>query len=164
MDILSTIGVADIVAVVILLFAAFHGLHRGLSGELAQVVGIVVAIAVGFVVFAPLGTCLVDRLQLTPAVARVAASVATLAVSMIAMIIVVTTLKRVLEFVIGETLDRILGFVAGVVRGAVIVVVLFLVMNIVPSEKLNHMFGEGSYIGSAVIQFLPFLRDEIEVR
>ncbi len=162
MDILSTIGVADVVAVLIFLLVAFHGLHRGLSGELSQVVGIVAAIVVAFVVFDPLGMYLIKELDLSPTVARIAALIATMMLSMLVMATIVTILRRCLEIVLGDRLDRIAGFVAGAVRAVVIVSLLFLVMNVLPSEKLNHMFGEDSYVGCALIHYLSSLRDRIE--
>jgi membrane protein required for colicin V production len=162
MEILSTIGVADVVAILIVLFAAFHGLHRGLSGELSQVVGIVAAIVVAFVAFNPLGAYLMDEFELSPTIARISALVGTMMLSMLVMAVIVSTLKRLLEIVIGDRLDRAMGFVAGVLRAAVIVAILFLVMNVLPSRKLNYMFGEGSYVGCAAIHYLPFLREHTE--
>jgi len=152
----------DIAILVVVLFGLFRGYVRGLSGELAQLASVVAAFVLGLTLHPPLSTWLSEKTRLAGQNARTMAFVTTVLGSVLAMIILRYLIKRIMRVVIEEKVDKPAGLVAGGVKTVVLVLIVVVVMNLWPHEYLNRKFGEESVVGSAVLRYMPSLRETIE--
>lgn len=155
-------SLVDTIAVVLVLFGTAIGLRRRLSGELAHVISMIVAVAVGFSVRRPLGEWLLENSRLSPAAAQVLALIGLIVLAALAMAAVRIVLRKAMRVVFEEHVDIIGGAVAGFVRAALFIAVVFLVMNMIPHEGLNRIFGETSFWGRIVNRYTPVLEEKIE--
>jgi uncharacterized membrane protein required for colicin V production len=159
---LHNLNTVDIIALVLLAVGAFQGLRRGLSGELARLVGVVIAFLAGVRFHEPVAAWCIEHTRLDYWPARTLAFTLTIAVGMAVMILVRLVLGRVIQIVIAEGLNRLGGILAGTVRSAVMILVVFLVVNMLtPDSFLGHAFGDDSAIGRVVRRYVPLVRDRL---
>ncbi|MBN2302079.1 MAG: CvpA family protein [Lentisphaerae bacterium] len=156
------LSVIDIVALVIVALGALIGYRRGLSGELAQLISVIVAFVISLLLYHPVGSWLHEHTQLNnrPQAAHAVAFIATIIGATIAMIILRYLLKRIMQVVIEKEVDKIGGVIAGFVRASILVVIVFLLLNMWPHEYLNRLFGEESVIGTAVLHCMPSFEEQ----
>jgi len=151
----------DVVALILILVGTLIGWRRGLSGELAHVISIIVAFILSISLHYPIGMWLGEHTRLSDDAGRTLAFVLTITFSMLAMAMVRFLIKNILKVVIEKEADKLGGLIAGFVRSAVMIIMLFLIMNMWPHEYLNRKFGEESLIGSVVIRCMPSLQSAV---
>ena len=150
----------DLAALLVLLWGMLRGLRRGLSGELAQLAGVVVAFLFGLRVYAPFADWLLTYTRLTGRSVQAAAFLATVVAALIVLIVLHALLRGLVRLVVEERIDRPLGLAAGAVRSAVLIAIIFVIINLWPSEYLNRTFGEESVVGNLLLRCMPALREE----
>ena len=153
-------NVFDIAALIFIVVSTLHGCFRGLSGELAHLVSVVVAFIFGLYFYQPFGSWLLENTRLTDQPARALAFLTTILVALVAMILLRFVLRRIMRIVFEEKIDKVAGCFAGFIRSSVIVIIIFLVMNLWPNEYLNRRCGEESVIGGLLLKYVPSLREE----
>ncbi|OVE75574.1 hypothetical protein BVX97_04090 [bacterium E08(2017)] len=153
---------ADLVSLIVIAIGIFVGYRRKLSGEIAILISVAAALFVGFFFFEPLGVWLATNTDLGINGARIATYVFIILGSSVVMVVLRLVLGKVLKIVIGEEADKIGGAIAGFVRSSIFVLIIFLLMNIIPNENLNRVFGEGSFIGRQTLKILPSIEEVIE--
>jgi len=158
----STLNAVDIVAFVAIAIGVWQGFRRRLSGELAGLISSAVALLAGLLLCRPIGDALLANTRLGPEAARTLGFVLAATTAGILMVVLRFVLKGVMQIVVEETTDKIAGCIAGAVRMTVIVLIAFLIMNLVPHDYLNRLFGEESLIGRGVLRGVPVIRDKIE--
>lgn len=153
-DLLIPLSAVDIAAVILMLLCAIRGLRRGLSGELASALSLLSAFVLAMYFWRPLLSWIEENTLLEQGSAKAAAFVATFFLGLVLILVLGALLKRIISVAIKDEADKVGGFFAGIVRSVVIVAIVFLLMNLVPSEYLNRKFGEESLIGRALIRHL----------
>jgi len=152
----------DVIALVVAAAVAVHGFFRRLSGEVAGLIGSVVALVVGLSLCRPIGAWMYEHTRLEEQPARAVAFLVTVIAATVVMVLLRMLLSKLMKLVFEPTTDRIGGVVAGFLRGTVYVILFFLLMNLWPHEYLNRVFGEESVIGIAVVEQIPFVRERIK--
>ena len=152
----------DLVAMVLILVGLLQGIRRGLSGELAHILGTVAAIIAVPLSHRPIASWLLENAGLEPRAAGAIALFFAVITGIVVLVILRGVLKRVLGVVIEKEADRFAGAFAGAARAAVLVAVLFLLLNLVPHPPTNRLFGEDSVAGRAVLRIMPALREKLE--
>lgn len=158
------INVIDIVACVFILLSMLHGYKRGLSGEVAQLVGVLVGFCLGMAGYRPFAAWMAANTRVSGGVADVLAFIVILVFSTGALVLVRVVLSRVMRVVFDESLNKGGGVIAAFIRSGVVTLIMFIVMNLVPHPYLNEQFGQASLIGRGTLRILPVLRAEIERR
>jgi hypothetical protein len=151
----------DVAAAVVVLFTAFQGFRRRLSGEVARAAAAVAALAVGLACCGPLGTWMDAHTRLDPDTGRAVAFVAAAIAAGAVMIVLRISLKRLMQVAFHPAADRVGGVAAGVARGAAVVLIVVLAMNLWPNDYLNRVFGVESWLGRHVQNYVPAARDRI---
>jgi len=159
MDSLPPISIVDILALIAVALGTLQGWHRGLSGELARLAGIVAALILGLYLFHPFGDWILKHTLLGLRAANTLAFLTTAIAATVVMVVLRFLLKRLMKIVIEERADKVGGLFAGLVRCSAFVFIVFLIMNLWPHDYLNRKFGEESLIGAAIIRFVPSLRE-----
>jgi uncharacterized membrane protein required for colicin V production len=162
MDIPSGMSVVDIVALLFILIGAIQGFFRGLSGEIARLIGIILAFVAGLTLYGPVGEWVSSNTKLGGQGAHALAFITTILLSIIIMVLLRSIIKRMVKVVFAEGFDKGAGVVAGMLRMSIIVCIIFLCMNLIPHEYLNRVFGEESAIGRVVVKYVPTVRETLE--
>ena len=158
----TPLNAVDILAFVVIAIGVWQGFRRRLSGELAGLISSAVALLAGVLLCRPLGESLLNNTRLSAEAARMIAFVLAVALAGGLMVLLRFVLKGVMQVVVEETTDKICGCIAGAVRMTVIVLIGFLIMNLMPHEYTNRLFGEESLIGRGVLKSMPVVREKIE--
>lgn len=157
-------SVMDVLALAFLVLTTIKAVRRGLSGEFAHVFSFVPAFLAGLFGFPYCARWLVEHLKMEPEFAQAFAFIMAFVVALIVLLSVRLALRNLLKLSLPESLDRIGGLIAGLLRGGVIVLTVFILLNLLPHAPTNERFGEQSAIGRAVVARLPQMRAEVERR
>ena len=156
------LNVVDLVAIIFILLSAIHGLIRKLSGELAHLIGFVVAWLVGRWAYGSVGTWLSEQTSLGARLGSAVAFLIAVLSALLLMILLRWGTRRAMTVVFEPHVDRVGGLVAGLVRGSLIVGLVFFAVTAFPNAFLNRVFGEESLIGRNVIFLSPKLESFFE--
>lgn len=128
----------------ILLYGAAMGAVRGLSHELATLIGMVVAVIVTRLFYEPVSAWICDRWGWNPEVTRLAAVVVLALVVLYGMRLLRIALGALMTFAFKGLVERLGGLVAGFCRLGVIFLVLLLAAYFVPSARLQRAVEESA--------------------
>ena len=140
--------------VAVLLYGAAMGAVRGLSYELAMLVGMVVAAVVTRLFYEPVSFWICDRWGWNEEVTRLFAVVLLALLVLYGMRLVRIALGALMTFSFKGLVERVGGLLAGFVRLGAIALVLLLAASFVPSSKLQRAVMLDSTVGR---QALPLL-------
>lgn len=151
-------NLVDLAAVVLVILAALRGMLRGLSGELAALVGAGAGLLLGLMAYAPCADWLVKQAHMSER-AALTASFGVIVIGAIMLFLVVRwAMGKVMHVVVEPGPDRACGIVAGLLHGLVLVVIVFVLLNLAPNAELNRLFGSESFVGTLVHRAAPDLR------
>ena len=162
MQSLAFISIVDLVALVFILLSSIVGYIRGLSGEIARLVGMVAACVVGVVTYEPAAAWLAAHSHLEERLARALTFAVIVLTSIVVMFVLRFVCKHVMRLVIDESFDKKGGMLAAVLHSSLFVFMVFVAMNLWPSEALNRKFGEESVIGRLTVRMMPVLKEQVE--
>lgn len=166
----------DILFLAFVLLFVFSGIKHGLSGELAHVITLTAVLA-GICFFYPqLIDLATESWRALPETAvRIAVPLVMALAAVLLFFLVRVLLKQLLKSKLSEFSDKAVGGVVGVLRGALLGLVLFSGLSLIPSEALYRTLSEKSLIGAWVcntltpwaqprIMELPVLKDRVSER
>jgi uncharacterized membrane protein required for colicin V production len=162
MDSLPQLSLIDMIAILLVAAGGIQGFFRGLSGEIARLVGTILAFFAGVWLREPVGAWIVENTRLEDRAATATAFTATVILALLIMLVVRMVIKRLVKVVFAEGFDKSMGVFAGLLRMSIIVLIIFLCMNLIPHDYLNRVFGEESAIGRVVVKYVPMVRDALE--
>ena len=164
MNYLPVINVIDIAALIIIGVNIIIGMRRGLSGELAGLVGTIAAFGLGAHFLAPFGAWLKDHTRLGERPAQALAFISVVVCVIIVMILLRLILGKIMKLSFEPAVDKIGGFVSGLVRSCVLVLIIVVSVQICPNDYLNRKFGEESVVGRSVVKYvMPRVEDKAPV-
>ena len=138
----------------VLLYGAAMGVVRGLSHELATLIGMVVAILVTRLFYEPLAAWICARWGWNPEITRLAAVVALALASLYGLRAIRIGLGSMVTFSFKGLVERMGGLVTGAVRQGSIFLVLMLAASFVPSTGLQRAVMYDSATGRVVLPHL----------
>ena len=152
------LNVVDVAAVALLAWGALTGLIRGLSGEIARIISLVLACVGGLFAYQPLTHKVMEYTRIPEQWAQPAA--------FIAVFILVWFFIKIFRILIGGLLElatdekslfqRITGMGAGFARMFILVGAVFFFMTIIPNERMNQLFGVESRVGQVYQKCRPY--------
>jgi uncharacterized membrane protein required for colicin V production len=156
------VSVVDIVAVLIICLSTLRGFHRGLSGELAQLVSLILAFVVGVYTYRPFGTWILNNTHASSRTAHTVAFVVAVASVILAAVLLGFVFRRIMKIVFDPKVDKPGGGLAGFVSGTLAVILILVMLNLWPHAYLNRKCGEESVIGRLVVKFMPAVREKAD--
>lgn len=162
MDTLPPPSLIDLLALAMLVLGGVQGYFRGLSGELARLISVIIAFMLGLRFYHPFGSWALEHTRLEGRPSLALAFVVTVVTVIVVLLVLRHVIKRIMKIVVEEQVEKSGGVLAGVVRAMVYVVIVFVVLNLVPHEYLNRKFGEESLIGTAIQGAMPHMQELIE--
>ena len=138
----------------VLLYGATMGTIRGLSYELATLVGMVVAVLVTRLFYEPASAWLCARWNLDPGITRLLAVAGLALLALYGMRALRIGLGALVTFSFKGAAERLGGLLTGAVRQSAIFLVLLLAASFVPSAGLQRAVMVESKIGQAALPHL----------
>ena len=149
----TTLNWVDWLFLAVLLYGAVMGLARGLSHELATLIGMVVAVLVTRIFYEPVSAWLCEKWDWDPEITRLVAVVALALLTLWGMRALRLALGTLMTFSFKGPVERIGGLLTGFVRLGAIFLVLLLAGYFVPSAWLQRAV-EDSTTGQTVLPYL----------
>ena len=162
MNSIPELNLVDIIALALVAIGGIQGFFRGLSGELARLIGTILAFIAGVSLHNAVGSWVQENTRLEDQAAHAVAFIATVILAIVIMILLRLILKKLIKVVFAEGFDKGMGICAGALRMSVVVCIIFLVMNLIPHDYLNRHFGEESANGNIIIRYVPTVRETLE--
>lgn len=151
MDAHAEVNFVDAIVLVLLLIGAFRGLRRGLSGELASIISIVLAVLAGVFAYGPLGERIHATGRFDESRSMIMAFFLALAAVMLALFVLRITLRSVMSFTFKGALERIGGALTGAARSLVIVAALIFLIGLWPNDDaLYRVVIDESFTGQVL--------------
>jgi uncharacterized membrane protein required for colicin V production len=150
----TTLNWVDWLFAAVLLYGAVMGLVRGLSHELATLIGMVVAVVVTRLFYEPVSAWICEKWNWNPEITRLAAVVALMLLTIYGMRLLRIALGALMTFAFKGLVERLGGLVTGFVRVGVTFLVLLLAASFVPSAWLQRAVMYDSATGRAVLPYL----------
>ena len=158
---LPPLSPVDYASFAVILVSVVMGIRSGIAGQLVRALSLVAALAASLAFHRPAGDWFHQHTALDEPACRVAGFALTIG----AAIALVMTIRLLWEHLSPEgkekKADRIAGALAGLVRGVVLVLIVFVLMNLWPNAYLNDKFGVESAIGNVVLMGMPSLRSKL---
>lgn len=164
MENLPQFNLVDVLALIYVVLGALRGLSRGLSGELARLLSVVVAVAVGLYFYEPVGRYLLEHTRLAEGgeTTAYAASFGVLLVGgWLAMRVLRFLLRSLMEFSFRGRLEKVGGAVAGFLRCSVEAAAVILLLGLVPHETMRRLFVDESLLGRPLARYVLPAYDEL---
>ena len=144
----------DWLFVAILLYGAAMGAVRGLSHELATLIGMVVAVVVTRMFYEPVSAWICEHWGWNPEITRLAVVVVLALVALVGMRVVRMALGTLMTFAFKGLVERLGGLLAGVFRQGITFLVLLLAASFVSSSWLQRAVMYDSATGRAALPVL----------
>jgi uncharacterized membrane protein required for colicin V production len=140
--------------VAVLLYGAAMGAVRGLSYELATLIGLVVAVVATRLLYEPLAAWLCGRWDWNPEITRLLAVVVLVLAVLYGMRLLRLALGTLVTFSFKGPVERLGGLLAGVFRQGALFLVALLAASFVPWSLLQRAVMYDSRIGPAALPHL----------
>ena len=150
----TSLNWVDWLFIAVLLYGAVMGTIRGLSHELATLIGLVVAVLVTRLFYEPLSAWICGRWGWNPELTRLMAVVALALVSLYGMRALRVGLGSMMTFSFKGLVERGGGLLTGIVRQGAIFLVLLLAASFLPWAGLQRAVMYESAVGQAALPHL----------
>ncbi len=144
----------DWLFVAMLLYGGAMGAVRGLSHELAMLIGMAVAAVATWLFYEPVSAWLCARWDWNPEITRLVAVAALVTATLAGMHALRKGLGALMTFSFKGPVERVGGLLAGVVRRGAVFLLALLLASFVPWSALQRAVMFQSRVGSAVLPHL----------
>ncbi len=145
----------------VLLYGAIMGLVRGLSHELAILIGMVVAVVATRLFYEPVAAWLCGRWGWNPEITRLAAVVALALLALLGMRLLRTALGVLMTFSFKGPIERLGGLATGFCRQGAVFLVLLLAASFLPAAQVQRAVMFDSATGRTVLPLLVAKYNEL---
>ena len=154
----------DAVFAAVLLYGAVMGLARGLSHELATLIGMVVAVIVTRLGYEPVSAWICRQWGWDAEITRLAAVVVLALAALSGMRLLRIALGTLMTFSFKGLVERVGGLLTGMVRQGTVFLVLLLAASFVPSSGLQRAVMYDSATGRMALPFLVATYNEMAAK
>lgn len=153
----------DLILLALLAIGLLRGTMKGLSGELAGIISLVVAAIAGWHFYRPLGTYLANTTRMTDIQADTVSIVVIIFGALILLWALSMLLRQIMEVTFKGLFERIGGALFGLARYAAILAALLLIISQFAGGSVRDQFVEQSFIGRhALERLVPLYRDLVQ--
>ncbi len=155
MNVPEMIYTIDILFAVFVIVFAACGLRRGLSGELASVLTLLVLLC-GLCFAYPAFNQFAAQtwVDLSPVLIQIVVLLVLFLISFVLYFLIRVLLNRIFKTALSDGVDKIMGCFAGLLRGLLIGLTLLAALSLLPSERLYEVLSEKSAVGGWVCNTL----------
>ena len=164
MDIVSQLNFIDIVVLAYLLFGLIMGIKHGLSGEIARMVSLAVALCLSMYFYDVAGDFILKHTRLEEPAAHYLAIILLFFGGLLGMFLLRLLLKLILEFTFKGPIERLGGALAGLLRTSIMCSVALFFLGICPNDFIHRYVAEeslsGSFVNDVMINWYRDYEDE----
>ncbi|PIE45481.1 MAG: hypothetical protein CSA45_02665 [Gammaproteobacteria bacterium] len=161
MEFVNSIGILDIVFVVILIASVLLGLVRGVFREILSLAGLVIAVYLAFKFSDVLANNYVAKFFEEPRISYLIAFAIIIVLTLFAIALLNLVFNQLLRATGLSTLNRLLGLIFGLLRGTLICSILVLLISFIPGATNESWWKKSSLaptfqsIAKLSIRYLP---------
>ena len=156
---LSVANIIDIVVLVLLFVFCITGTMRGLTGELARLLGLSATMATGILFYSPLRHQMPsDEFSWTVISVAVTVLVAVAAGTLVYLII-----RKFLKIIIGQPTDAIMGGIFATITTSIIIYIILFFLYSVPGKTLNKTLYENTVSGRLAKPLIEYTHDKMNI-
>ena len=152
----------DVIALAFILIGAVQGLFRGLSGEMARLLGAICAFVGGAILHEPVGEWIATYTRLEAQGARTLTYVVTVILALILWALFHKMIKKLLQLVLNTGFDKTAGVPAGMLRMIAFVGIAFIAIHIMQAPFKDHV-GVDSFFGRQAIRLVPAVQRQLDI-
>lgn len=146
MDILQSIGILDIIFIVLLTISILLGLIRGVIREVLSLAGLIASVYLAFTFSDMIANKYVSKFLEDPSISYIVTFVLIIIATLFAVTLVNLFFSQLLKASGLSVLNRILGAIFGVLRGALICSILVMVISFIPGVTAQNWWKNSSLV------------------
>jgi uncharacterized membrane protein required for colicin V production len=158
----ASLTTVDAIVLTLIALGALQGFLRGLSGEMARLLGALCAFVVAAIVHEPLGLWVADYTRLVDQQARTFTYIATAVLAIALWALFNKLIRTTLRLILAPEFDKAVGVPAGMLRMTAWTGLIFITMNIWPGMPGKQHFNEHTLFGRLFIRLVPAVKRQIE--
>ncbi len=149
--------IVEVGALALILWEFLWGLKRGLSGEIARLLGTGVVLVSGLRFYQSVGSLLADNTRLSgePELAQAVAFLVIVVCVALLFLIIRLILRLLMSVKFNDKIDRTGGGIAGILRGVLMTLLCVYAIGLWPHEYLRNLVRTQSIIGRTVFRCAP---------
>lgn len=155
-EVFQRINWVDVFVVILLIRTSYVGARTGLSTELFKIIGILLGLYLGIRFYAALGASINSKISLPPELADGLSFLILILLSIISLKLVGMGLTKVVKLTFADKVDKWGGFIFGLLRGSIILSLIFMFSGIIQIDYFTKSIEERSLTGPFFQKVAPF--------
>lgn len=145
----------DVLIVILLIRTSYIGAKIGLSTELFKVIGVLLGLYFGMKYYSVVGSWMASKISLPPEISEGAAFLILVLLSTLILKLVTFGLEKIVKLSFADKLSKWGGFIIGLLRGGVLLSLLFMFFGIIQVDYLVKSVEERSLTGPFIQKIAP---------
>lgn len=154
-EVFQRLNWVDIFVVILLIRTSYIGARTGLSVELFKLIGILVGLYLAMRFYSNLGGWITSKIALPTELADGLSFLILIFASIISLKYVGVILSKVVKLTFAERFDKWGGFISGLLRGAVLLSLIFMFLGILQIDYFTKSIEERSLTGPYIKRITP---------
>ncbi len=146
----------DILIVILLIRTSYIGARTGLSTEIFKMIGVLLGLFFGMKYYSLIGSWMASKVSFPPEVSEGIAFLILFLISILSLKLLSLGLQKIVKLTFADKLNKWGGFVIGLLRGGLILSILFAFFGIIQIDYLVKSVEERSLTGPAIQKIAPF--------
>ena len=154
-EVFQHINWVDVLIVILLIRTSYIGTRNGLSEEIFRIIGVLLGLFFSIKYYSALGSRINSTISLPQEFVDGGTFLILILLSMLSMKLVALGLTKIVKLSFSDKIDKWGGFIAGLLRGAVLMSLLFMLFGIIQVDYLVKSVDERSLTGPYVEKIAP---------
>lgn len=154
-EVFQRINWVDVLIVILLIRTSYIGTRNGLSEEIFRIIGVLLGLFFSIKYYSALGSRINSTISLPQEFVDGGTFLILILLSMLSMKLVALGLTKIVKLSFSDKIDKWGGFIAGLLRGAVLMSLLFMLFGIIQVDYLVKSVDERSLTGPYVEKIAP---------
>jgi uncharacterized membrane protein required for colicin V production len=147
----------DVLTVILLLRTCYIGARTGLSEEVFKMVGVLLALYISMSFYSPLGSKINGGFSLPQNLVDGVSFLILILLCMLSLKLVALGVTKVVKLAFADKINQWGGFISGLLRGAILMSLLFALFGILQVDYLVKSVDERSLTGPYIKKIAPYV-------
>lgn len=155
-EVFQRVNWVDVLTVILLLRTCYIGARTGLSEEVFRMIGVLMALYISMSFYSPLGSRINAGFSLPQELIDGVSFLILILLSMLSLKLVAIGVTKVVKLAFADKINQWGGFVSGLLRGAIMLSLLFTLFGILQVDYLVKSVEERSLTGPYIQKIAPY--------